>query len=209
MPARARRSPSILDRVTAWSPVLLLGALAALTYWLDAQVKTPGAPRDGSARHDPDLYIEDFRALTLDSQGRIAQLVAAKRARHFGDDQSTEFEAPSMAMSEPGQPVFRVTADRGRLSGDREDAYFTGNVRAVRESSGPAASGEPSGPITVTTEYLHVRPDHEIARTDQAVTIEDPRGIIRAVGLEIDNKARTVKLSSNVRGTLMPRSLPK
>ncbi|MBA3774968.1 MAG: LPS export ABC transporter periplasmic protein LptC, partial [Betaproteobacteria bacterium] len=42
-----------------------------------------------------------------------------------------------------------------------------------------------------------------------AVTIEDPRGIIRAVGLEIDNKARTVKLTSNVRGTLQPRALPK
>jgi len=199
----------MLDRATAWSPVLLLGALAALTYWLDAQVKTPGAPRDGSARHDPDLYIEDFRALTLDSQGRMLQMVSAKRARHFGDDQSTEFESPSMVMTEPGQPVFRVTADRGRLTSDREDAYFTGNVRAVREGGPAGRSGETNGPLTVTTEYLHVMPDRELARTDKAVTIEDPRGIIRAVGLEIDNKARTVKLSSNVRGTLMPRSLPK
>jgi len=199
----------MLDRATAWSPVLLLGALAALTYWLDAQVKTPGAPRDGSARHDPDLYIEDFRALTLDSQGRMLQMVSAKRARHFGDDQSTEFESPSMVMTEPGQPVFRVTADRGRLTGDREDAYFTGNVRAVREGGPAGRSGDTNGPLTVTTEYLHVMPDRELARTDKAVTIEDPRGIIRAVGLEIDNKARTVKLNSNVRGTLQPHSIPK
>ena len=33
------RTREIIDRFIAWSPVLLLGALAALTYWLDAQVQ--------------------------------------------------------------------------------------------------------------------------------------------------------------------------
>ena len=35
------RTKLLLDRLTAWSPVLLLGGLAALTYWLDAQVQAP------------------------------------------------------------------------------------------------------------------------------------------------------------------------
>ena len=35
------RTREIIDRFVAWSPVLLLGALAALTYWLDAQVTAP------------------------------------------------------------------------------------------------------------------------------------------------------------------------
>jgi len=34
---------AVFDRLIAWSPVLLLGGLAALTYWLDAQVQ-PAAP---------------------------------------------------------------------------------------------------------------------------------------------------------------------
>src|SRR5262245_30437404 len=50
------RTRTILDRFTAWSPVFLLGGLAALTYWLDSQVQPPPPRRDGSERHDPDIY---------------------------------------------------------------------------------------------------------------------------------------------------------
>ncbi len=207
--ARDLGARSLLDRVIAWSPVLLLGGLAALTYWLDSQVQPPVPRRDGSERHDPDLFIEGFRAVTLDPQGRPVQMIAGKSARHFGDDQTTEFEAPMLSLTEAGKPAFRVTAAHGKLTGDRKDVFFTGSVRAIREG-GPATQGEtPAGPVTVTTEFLHVIPDKEIARTDKAVTIEEPRGIIRAVGLELDNTTKTLKLKSAVRGTLEPQALPK
>ena len=200
---------SIVDRITSWSPVLLLGALAALTYWLDAQVQPPAPRHDGSARHDPDIFVDGFSSITLDAQGRPMQTIAGKRALHFGDDQTTEFTEPVLAQTEAGKPAFRVTATHGKLSGDRKEVFFTGNVRAVREA-GPTSPGEsPAGPVTVTTEYLHVIPDKETARTDKAVTIEEPRGIIRSVGLELDNKAKTLKLHSRVNGTMQPQALPK
>ena len=45
--------------------------------------------------------------------------------------------------------------------------------------------------------------------TDQPVTIEDSRGIIRGQGLEFDNKAKTLKLNSRVSGTFQPQDVPK
>ena len=51
--------------------MLLLGAFAALTYWLNAQVQVGPQKFDGSGRHDPDLYIENFKAVSLDAQGRV------------------------------------------------------------------------------------------------------------------------------------------
>jgi lipopolysaccharide export system protein LptC len=91
---RERAGRSLLDRATAWSPVLLLGGLAALTYWLDAQVQPPLPRRDGTERHDPDIYVEGFRAVELDAAGRARQLIAGKRALHYGDDQTTEIVEP-------------------------------------------------------------------------------------------------------------------
>lgn len=205
---RDARARTLLDRLTAWTPVFLLGGLAALTYWLDAQVQPPQPRRDGSERHDPDIFVEGFRAISLDAQGRPKQSIAGKRAVHFGDDQTTEIVDPVLAQTEAGKPAFRVTAAMGKLSGDRKQVWFTGNVRAVRDA-GPTKAGEsPSGPVVVTTEYLHVVPDAERATSDKPVTIEEPRGIIHTTGIILDNKAKTVKLQSGVSGTLQPKALP-
>jgi lipopolysaccharide export system protein LptC len=201
----------LIDRLTNWSPVLLLGALAALTFWLDAQIQ-PREPRpDGSARHDPDLFVERFRAVTFDAEGRVRQSLAAERARHFPDDNSTDFSSLSVAVTDPDSPRMSVTADSGTLSGDREILVLAGHVRAMRDAlpaSPKAAAGKgadgPSGPVTLTTEYLRVIPKQGRATTDKEVTIEEPRGIIRAVGMELDTQAGTLKLKSAVRGSLQP-----
>jgi len=48
-------------------------------------------------------------------------------------------------------------------------------------------------------------PNKEIAMTDQAVTITDPRGIINATGMEADSKRKTIDFKSRVSGRMEPR----
>src|SRR6185369_2006124 len=100
----------LLDRLTNWSPVLLLGSLAALTFWLDAQVTAPTPRRDGSERHDPDLFVERFRAVNFDAEGRVRQSLAAARAELFPDDDATDFSAMSLVVTDPETPRVEVTA---------------------------------------------------------------------------------------------------
>ena len=104
--------------------MLLLGGLAALTYWLDAQVQADTARRDGSTRHDPDMYIEGFRAVSFDADGRVRQsLSRASAPSTIPDDDSVDFTAPTLALTDPGRPRMSVTADAGTLSGDRETRH--------------------------------------------------------------------------------------
>ena len=204
------RTREIIDRFVAWSPVLLLGALAALTYWLDAQVTTPTARRDGSTRHDPDLFLQDFKAITFDAKGNALETLSAARAEHFPDDESAELTKPRLSLADPGRPTLTVTADHGRIDGDRNSGDFSGNVRVERAADAkPTADGRPSGPVTVTTRALHVTTKEQHVETDQPVTIEDARGIIRGKGLTYDNKAKTLKLKSEVSGTFQPQDLSK
>ena len=111
-------------------------------------------------------------------------------------------EVPDRPDEEPEQPEPKAEADRARVSGDRENAYFEGSVRATREAE--TAGEDPAGPITLTTEFLHVIPKQDRAQTDRPVTIEEPRGIIHADGLVLDNEAKTLRLRSNVKGTIQP-----
>jgi lipopolysaccharide export system protein LptC len=200
-----RPTRSWIDRATAWSPVLLLGGLAALSYWLDAQVQQAAPRRDGSARHDPDIFAEGVRVLKLDPEGRPLQSLSARRAEHFMDDQTTDFKDVTLSETRQGKPPFTITANMATLTGDRENVYFKGHVRAVREAEPATAKKPASGPLTITTEYLHVLPNQEIARTDQTVTIADPRGIIHATGMEANSKAKTIKFKSGVSGHMEPR----
>ncbi len=197
-----------LDRLTAWSPVLLLAALAALTYWLDAQIRAPEAsPRP--PRHEPDMFIENFRAVTLGEDGKTRQSIRAARAQHYADDLSTELVEPRLELTEPGRPLLALTAKQGVVSSDRERATFRGDVTAVRDAPpGGTADGTPGGRFTLKTEELHVQTRLQRFTTDKAVTIEEPRGIIRGIGLEFDNLAKTAVLKSGVSGTMQPAPAP-
>ena len=200
-----------IDRLDRWSPVLLLGGLAALTYWLDAQVQPPAARDDGSARHDPDMYIENFRAVSFDADGRVLQMLAAARAEHFPDDDSVELVGAVARADRSRQARAGGHRRPGTVSGDRENVSCAGNVRADarRRRRPPRATAAAAGPATFTTEFLRVIPKLGRAETDRPVTIEEPRGIIHGVGMVLDNKAHTIKLKSAVRGTLQPNPLPK
>jgi lipopolysaccharide export system protein LptC len=201
------RGQQLIDRLVAWSPVLLLGSLAALTYWLDAQVQPPPQRPDTTRRHAADIFIDNFRGESYDADGKLRQSLGARRAQHYADDETVDFVAPTMTLTEPTQPRIVVTAESGSLSGDRETVNLKGNVHATREAeTGAARDGEqPSGPITVIADTMRVVPKEGRASTDGPVTIEEPRGIIRAVGMELDNQAHTLKLKSAVRGTLQPQ----
>jgi len=200
---------AFFDRLVAWSPVLLLGGLAALTYWLDAQVQGPVDRRDGSTRHDPDVFLENFRAITYDANGRPRETLAAKRAEHFPDDDSAEVSEPHLALTETGRPTVTVVSEKARLTGDRQNGYFEGAVKVHRDAEPEAPGNEhPAGPVTLTTEFLHVVPKEYRVDTDRAVTIEETRGIIRGRGFTFDNKSKTVNLKSNVSGTLQPNTVP-
>jgi len=59
--------------------------------------------------------------------------------------------------------------------------------------------------MTLQTDYLRVVPDRDWAETDRPVLIFDVRNTIHAVGLEMDNNARTLKLLSQVRSVHEPR----
>ena len=202
------RAQAWLDRLVAWSPVLLLGGLAALTYWLNAQIRIGEPAFDGSGRHDADVFVENFKAVNLDPQGRIRQALEATRADHFPDDDSTALDTPRIQFTDPDKPRLDVSSDHARVTGDREHAYFDGHVKAVREAT-TDAQGKTEGPFTFESEFLHVIPKEDRILTDRPVKIYEPHGTISATGLEYDNKSKQLKLKSHVSGQIEPQTLPQ
>ena len=184
--------PSTLDRLRAWSALLPLLILLAAAYWLNQQVQPLPAKSDSSERHDPDFIVYNFAATTLNEQGTPRFMIAAKKMLHYPDDDSTHLEAAQLTSLSADRPALHISAGNGSISGKGDEVFLRDEVKIIRAAS--AGQSE----LVFTTNYLRVIPDRDLADTDQPVTIVDARNRINAIGMQLDNKARTIKLLAQV-----------
>ncbi len=186
------------SRARYWLPLLPLLGLLGVTYWLNQQVQPEAAKPDGSKRHDPDAIMENFSAVKYNAQGTPRFIMAAKKMQHYPDDDSTTLEVPRLTTLSPDKPSIHIIAKRGTVSSRGDEVFLHDDVEVLREASADRDE------LTLQTEFLHVVPDRDWADTDRPVTIVDAHNNIHAIGLEMDNNARTLKLLSQVRSEHVP-----
>lgn len=185
-------------RPSSWLPLGVLALLVALTWWLDQLVQPEGARRPAKGKHEPNLIVENFSARKLGEDGKTLYTLAARKMVHYPDDESAQLERIGFEAYEPRQPRVTISSDTGRMLEGGDKIWFEGNVVMVREGDERIAASR------LTTERLLVLPDSRVARTTGPVLLENPAARVEAAGLELDNKARTLKLD-RVRATYKPR----
>lgn len=186
------------SRVRYWLPLLPLLGLLALSYWLNQQVQPEAAKPDNRKRHDPDAIMENFSAVKMNEQGVPRFIMSAKKLRHFSDDDSTEVDTPRLTTLSAERPPIHTYAQRGLVSSKGDEVFLHDDVRVIREA------GADQEELTLLTEYLHVLPNQDLASTDRPVTIVGAHDTTRAIGLEMDNNARTLRLLAQVRSEHVP-----
>lgn len=186
------------SRARYWLPLIPLLGLLAVTYWLDQQVQPESAKPGSGVRHDPDAIMENFSAIRLNEQGVPRFIMAAKKMQHYPDDDTTTLEVPRLTSLSAPRPAIHVIAGQGTVSSKGDEVFLHQDVEVLREASAQQEE------MTLHTEYLHIVPDRDWADTDRAVTIVDAHNTVHAIGLEMDNKERTLKLLSQVKSEHVP-----
>lgn len=182
------------ERLAPLFPLLLLAAIAAVTWWLDQALLGPPVRREAILRHDPDYIADKLTAYRMDVEGNIKYTLRAAKMTHYPDDDTTHLELPDLVTASNRAPV-TVTAKQGLISSNGENVYFRDNVVVTRAAY--AAKSE----MKLTTSYLHVIAEENIVKTDRPVTITDATTVVNAVGLEFNHETSILKLHSQVRGT--------
>jgi len=190
-------------RLTTVVPLLLAGLLAAFTFWLDRFAQGPARDVVGPSRHDPDYIVEKLTGVLLGESGAASYSLAAAKMVHYPDDDTTLLTAPKFVSYGSPNATLTVTASEGVVSAKGDHVYFQDDVRVTR------AAHEGASELVLRTSFLHVIPDRHIARTDRAVTLSDDANTVTAVGLEMNNETREIRLLSNVRGTFDPSTSPR
>lgn len=179
-------------------PLLLMLALALLTFWLERAVREE-QKHPSLRRHDPDYVVNNFTITTYARDGAPESTLAAAKMVHYPDDDSTELLAPRVVQTKPSEPRMTLSADRGALSQDGEEVFLYGNVVLVRE----ALADRPE--TRMATSFLHVVRERSLVRTDREVTITEERRLLTGRGMEYDNEAQRLSLRAQVRGSFEPR----
>ena len=190
-------------RLTTLAPLVLAGLLAGLTFWLDRFAQGPERDLVGPSRHDPDYIVEKLSGVSLGDTGTPSYTLSAAKLVHYPDDDSTLLTAPKFVSYGTSKAIVTVTANEGVVSARGDHVYFQDDVRVTR------AANESASELVMRTSFLHVVPDHHIARTDRSVTLVDEANTVTAVGLEMNNETRVIRLLSKVRGTYEPSKQPR
>ena len=188
----------IVSKSRYWLPLLPLLALLAFVYWLDKQVQMEGAAASNIQRHDPDGIMDDFSAVKMDLKGVPSTYLSAKQMRHYPDHDTTELDLPKLTMLGAEHPPVHVTSLFGNVSSHGDEVIFRDNVVVTRDPVGVQSA------MILRTEYLRVLPNQDWANTDKPVVLSDAYNTIHAIGLEMNNKTRILKLLSQVRSVHLP-----
>jgi lipopolysaccharide export system protein LptC len=191
------------NRLTTVAPLVLAGLLAGLTLWLDRFAQGPARDVVGPSRHDPDYIVEKLTGVRMGESGSISYSLSAAKLVHYPDDDSTLLTSPRFVSYGSSKAPVTVTSSEGVISSKGEHVYFQDDVRVTR------AAHDGASELLMRTDFLRVVPDQHLALTDRPVTLTDDANTVTAVGLEMNNETRVIKLLSNVRGMYDPGKSPR
>jgi len=184
-------------------PLVLMLALAALTFWLERTVREEEGAHPSLRRHDPDYIVDNLMHTRYNTLGVVESTLAASKMLHYPDDDSTDLIAPRVVQTKTDEPRVTVTADRGTLSQDGEEIFLYGNVLLVREGDRERSEAQ------MRTSFLHVVRSHSVVRTDRYVQITEADRVLTARGMEYHNDTQELFLRSQVRGRFEPKKQEK
>jgi lipopolysaccharide export system protein LptC len=185
-------------------PLILMGALTLVTFWL---VKN-NSPIEKSVvervrLHEPDYTITKGALSALDEFGNTKYRILGKKVIHYDDDASIDIETPRMRLFPPEKSPITVKADKGHLDGDLTILDLMGNAEIVRPPQDASAT-EPARPrMLASSSYFKVLINDDIIETNKPLTLEQGISVMQSTeGGVFNNIEQSMVLSGRVRGRI-------
>ncbi|MDI9331773.1 MAG: LPS export ABC transporter periplasmic protein LptC [Alphaproteobacteria bacterium] len=197
------------QRLQALLPMVLLGVLALLTYWLvqNSPILSDAEPeRRASAK--PDAYFYQFRIVSFDEQGQWLLQVGGERALHLGHQDRYDIDQPRMLQrSRSDGPPARISAEQARVTDNGALVELLGEAIIERQSH-KDAQGRPMARFEIRSEYLLLDDHRKTMETNLPVTLIRGGDVFKANSMKALQEQNQLQLQGRVRGTLMPGSTP-
>ena len=211
-PAAARPAPPrlgqrlwrIWDRLAIYLPLVLMGVLALLTYWMVRVTPPLAEPQDARPKvHEVDFFMRDAVVRTYDEDGRLQQQLAGVEMRHYADDATVEVDLPVWWSRAPDGRITHARAQRSLGKDDGSEVQLMGQAVVVRDPL-PQGRGPALARMEFRGEFLHIYSSDE--RLQSHLPVEIFNGDHRFSGntFNYDHGQRTAQLQGRVKARLVP-----
>jgi lipopolysaccharide export system protein LptC len=174
--------------------LLLLVAVIGTGWYLQQQGADP--QQTTASRSGPDAFVTGMQLAVMDETGQEIYRIESDTMTHFPEDEHFKLTRPRFDITRPDGTIWHITAEHGQSTPDNDQLWLLGEVD-IRRPGTSKISG-----LHVKTSDILIKPDEEIAETDNAVTITAEGYLVTAVGLKADLRKNLLELRSRVRGTI-------
>ena len=197
-----QRARQFMDLVLAYVPVLLMGVLAMLSYWLvkntpeiQDEVLTP------SVKHEVDYFLKNFSVKTYQVDGHLQSIVFGEQANHFEDTQTLEIQKPRLQSIDQQNKLISATANQALSNMDGSEFELIGQAVVIK--NGPISVGHiRSDDLELRSEFLDFLIDADQVKTTQSVVLKKGSDTFSAQSLDFDNAKQILKLKGLVKGSI-------
>lgn len=199
----------VLDRLTLYLPVFLMGVLAMATYWLVRSTPVGPPPKAAVAKsHLPDYFMRNFAVKSFDAQGKLKSEVSGGEARHFADTGLVEIDQARIRSFDARGSLTIATARQAITNEEASEVQLIGSAQVVRAAA-VDAKGQTQPTLRFAGEYLHAFMNTERVLSDKPVQLTRGLDSFTAESMDFDNRQRVLVLKGRVRGTLVPAPVAK
>ena len=195
------------DRFVLYLPLLVMGALALVTYWLVHNTPAIGASAEQQPlTNDPDYFMHGFSVRNFDANGRVRSEVLGEKARHYPTTKLLEIDGIRIKSYDDKGRLTTATATRGLTNEDTSEVQLLGNAVVVREASTPQG-GTALPRMEYRSDFLHAFMNTERVTSHKPVVLTRGNDRFSADTLDYDNVEQVIQMRGRVRGMLSPTSV--
>lgn len=138
----------------------------------------------------PEYFLTTTYNVEFDRGGQVEIKLTSDEIRHNPADDSAQLKSPRVELFDKGQREWTVNSQLGKISADGSTIDLEQRVEVASEDQ-----------LTLLkTPQLLIFPNEKMAKTDKPVTLQNPYGFTRSIGLTADMESKRVELLQQVRG---------
>ncbi len=189
-----------LDRLSLYTPLVIMGVLALASWWLVRSLPDLGGPQlPKIVRSDPDYSLRNFSVQAFRPDGTLYREVHGLEGHHYPDNDELHIQHVQFRGLSANGSRMNARAQQGIATSDGERVTLERDAVAVREALGTSPA------ITLSGQQLVAWPKKEALKSVQPVRIERAKDVFTGNTLDFNAKTGEYLLQGQVRASLAPR----